>query len=345
MQYNGEDMEYVYITLHLLSTALLLFVTGAHPRRTSLSRFELDRRLKEGSKQAKDIQTRERLLVDVFSLQRALSALLIVIISLFGALAYHPVIGFGVALIIALEAGAVANMQPLQRMSQRYYERLEPGLLRIISKHPGIFRLIRGVSPVVEDQTLDSREELIHLVEGSGGLLSDEEKKTISGSLSFGKRPVSEIMTPRAAIDSVRNDDMLGPLLLNELHQTGHSRFPVVAGDIDHVVGILHIQDLLAIRSGKQSTTVESSMEPRVFYIHETQTLDEALGAFIRTHHHLFVVINEFRETVGLLSLEDVIETLLGRQIVDEFDSHEDLRAVAARNAHSNNHPTHHTDI
>lgn len=345
MQYNREDMEYLFIVLHLVSTLLLLFVTGAHPRRTSLSRFELDRRLKEGSKQAKDIQARERLLIDVFSLQRAVSALLIVIISLFGALAYHPVIGFGVALVIALEAGAVANIGPLQRISQRYYEKLEPGLLRIVSTYPGVFRLIRSVSPVVEDQTLDSREELIHLVEGSGGLLSDEEKKTISGSLSFGKRPVSEVMTPRAAIDTVSSDDMLGPLLLNELHQTGHSRFPVIAKDIDHVVGVLHIQDLLAIRSGKESTTVKSSMEPRVFYIHENQTLDEALGAFIRTHHHLFVVINEYRETVGLLSLEDVLETLLGREIIDEFDAHEDPRTVAARNARSNNHPDRHTDI
>jgi CBS domain containing-hemolysin-like protein len=78
-------------------------------------------------------------------------------------------------------------------------------------------------------------------------------------------------------------------------------------------------------------------MEPRVFYIKNTQTLRHALAAFLRTRHHLFIVVNEFQETVGLITLEDVIESLLGKKIVDEFDAHEDLRAVAARNPHGNN--------
>jgi CBS domain containing-hemolysin-like protein len=86
----------------------------------------------------------------------------------------------------------------------------------------------------------------------------------------------------------------------------------------------------------KKSVTAERAMEPRVFYIHEDQTLRHALAAFLRTHHHLFVVVNEFRETVGLLSLEDVIEALLGQKIVDEFDTHEDLRTVASRASRAN---------
>jgi CBS domain containing-hemolysin-like protein len=78
-------------------------------------------------------------------------------------------------------------------------------------------------------------------------------------------------------------------------------------------------------------------MDPKVYYIHEDQTLEHALAAFLKTHHHLFVVVNEYRETVGILCLEDVIEALLGRKIVDEFDAHDDLRAVAAHNPRSNN--------
>ena len=83
----------------------------------------------------------------------------------------------------------------------------------------------------------------------------------------------------------------------------------------------------------------------RVFYIHELQTLDHALAAFIKTHHHLFVVINEYRETVGILSLEDVTEALIGRKIVDEFDAHDDLRKVANHNPHKLNSAPHHTDV
>ena len=86
-------------------------------------------------------------------------------------------------------------------------------------------------------------------------------------------------------------------------------------------------------------------MEKRVFYIREDQTLQHALNAFIRTHHHLFVVVNEYRETVGVLSLEDVMEALLGHEIVDEFDAHDDLRKVAERNPRKNNQPTGHTNV
>lgn len=78
-------------------------------------------------------------------------------------------------------------------------------------------------------------------------------------------------------------------------------------------------------------------MDKKVFYIHQDQSLQQALAAFLRTRHHLFVVINEYRETVGLLSLEDVIEALLGRKINDEFDVYDDLRKVAEVNPQKNN--------
>jgi CBS domain containing-hemolysin-like protein len=86
-------------------------------------------------------------------------------------------------------------------------------------------------------------------------------------------------------------------------------------------------------------------MEKKVYYIHQDQTLDAALAAFLKTRHHLFVVVNGYRETAGLLCLEDVIEALLGRQIIDEFDLHDDLRAVAEREAKHNNRSPHGIDV
>jgi magnesium and cobalt transporter len=136
----------------------------------------------------------------------------------------------------------------------------------------------------------------------------------------------------------------VGPLLLDELHKTGHSRFPVIDGDIDHVVGTLHIKELLTL-GDKSSKTAAQAMESRVFYINQDQTLDHALAAFIKTRHHLFIVVNGYRETAGILTLEDVMEALLGREIVDEFDVHDDLRIVAARNAKTNNNPPHATNV
>jgi CBS domain containing-hemolysin-like protein len=130
----------------------------------------------------------------------------------------------------------------------------------------------------------------------------------------------------------------LGPLTLNDLHKTGHSRLPVINGDIDHVVGILNLKGLLALDI-KRSTTAEKAMDPKVYYIRADQVLQHALAAFLRTKHQLFIVVNEYRETVGLLTLEDAIEALIGRKIVDEFDAHDDLRAVALRNPRDNNRP------
>lgn len=89
-------------------------------------------------------------------------------------------------------------------------------------------------------------------------------------------------------------------------------------------------------------------MDKRVHYIRQDHTLPQALAAFLSTHHHMFIVINEFRETVGILTLEDTLESLIGRRIIDEFDAHDDMRAVAERNARSEgaiNRSTDSTDV
>ena len=343
--YNGERMFTVTVIILVVVFALLLLVAGVRPLRTSLSQFELSRRQNVGDASAVAMARREKLLDDVISLQRTGVALLLVVAVMLSVVAFGWLIGTLVAVAIALEYGAIARLQPVQVRVQRLYERYETAILNFIERFPFAWRLLRGVSLEMSQRTkLDSREELEHLVTESGALLDGNERKLILHSLKFNDRTVSEVMIPKSMIDSVDKKELLGPLVLDDLHKTGHSRFPVIDKDIDHVVGILHIQDLLTI-SAKRSETVEKTMMPRVFYIREDQTLQHALSAFLRTHHHLFVVVNEYRETVGLISLEDVIEALLGRKIVDEFDAHDDLRAVALRNPRGNNHTSTGKDV
>jgi CBS domain containing-hemolysin-like protein len=74
-------------------------------------------------------------------------------------------------------------------------------------------------------------------------------------------------------------------------------------------------------------------MRQEVFYINEQLSLDHALNAFLKTKHHLFIVVNEFEDVVGVLSIEDVLEQIIGQPILDEFDQYDDLRAVAAKHA------------
>lgn len=344
--YNRPIMFTFLVIAFVVIFLLLVVVSGMSPSRSSLSRFELERRNQSMDDNARDVMWREKLLPDVISLLRVVSALLLVVTVLLGVAAFDWFIGTLVGIVVALEYGAIARMQVLQAQSRKLYERIERYLLVFIEKHPRIAAILRNVPKDTQDgqRVIGSREELQHLVDGSGSVLSLDEKKMIVHGLSFGSKPVSDSMTPRSVIDSIKQSEFLGPLTLDELHKTGHSRLPVIDGDIDHVVGTLHLQNLLTL-DNKKSVTVEKAMEPRVFYIRQDQTLQHALAAFLRTHHHLFIVVNEFRETVGLLTLEDVIEALLGRKIIDEFDAHDDLRAVALRNPRANNHPEKREDV
>jgi len=319
---------------------LLLIAAGARPSSGPMSIFELDRRTVKGDEVAKRMLRREQLLADVMSLQRVLVALLFVVTILLCVATFGWLVGTLIAVFIAIEYGAIARLPFIKKHSGKLYLRAEPYILNFIEKFPSLFAVIRSVPRDSSELNIqiDSKEELQHLINQSGVALSPDEKRLIVHGLSFSDQLVSSIMTPKSVIDSINRAEFLGPLALDIIHKTGHSRLPVIDGDIDHVVGILHAQSLLAL-DNKRSVTAEKAMESRVLYIREDQTLQHALAAFLRTHHHLLIVINEFRETAGLITLEDVIEALLGRKIIDEFDAHDDLRAVALRNPRQNNHP------
>jgi CBS domain containing-hemolysin-like protein len=90
---------------------------------------------------------------------------------------------------------------------------------------------------------------------------------------------------------------------------------------------VLYLHDLVA---QKASGSVRDIMRRKVTYVHEDFTLYQTLQAFIKTKQHLFVVVNSFEEYVGIITIEDVLERVIGKLIVDEFDRYDDLRAVAA---------------
>ena len=333
------DIITVFLAILYIATLVaLVIVSGVHPQVSSHSRFELQRRAHDGDNEAELLLRRHTLLRDIFSLQRVVSAMLLVLLSVIGVELFHWTFGFVLSLLIALESGAIARVSLWQKYSQKLYEMYEAKLLTFIEKHPVIFRAIRSVAPLPNDAyDIESKEELLEMVEQAGDVLTQDQKKLIINGLNFETMQVESVMTPRSVIDSVKADETLGPLVLDELHNTGHSRFPVIDGDVDHVVGMLYVQELLRVGHGTKTEKVTKAMDSTVYYIREDQTLQQALAAFLRVRHHLFVVVNEFRETVGLLSLEDVIEALIGHKIIDEYDTHEDLRKVAKRNPRGNN--------
>ena len=206
-----------------------------------------------------------------------------------------------------------------------------------------VLGLLRDRDVISGEARLNSQDELLHLVKHSPGILSSEEYERLVANLKFDIIKVSDIMTPRSVIEAVPLGETLGPLVLDELYKTGHSRFPVYDGDLDHIVGMLYLHDLLDLRQGSQPA--KKAMQTKVYFVREDRDLSHALHGFLKTKHHLFVVVNEYRETVGLLSLEDVMESLLGVKITDEFDAFDDLRAVAEHNPRDNNEPEGKEDI
>lgn len=184
---------------------------------------------------------------------------------------------------------------------------------------------------------LYEREDLLELLDRQANQidnrLSEDELRIARGALLFGERNIREIMTPRRMIKMLIPDAVISPHLMDELHATGFSRFPVMdknAKGHEEIVGTLFLRDLINYPT---SGYVKDIMQRTVYYVNENGSLIHALNAFLKTKHHLFVVVNNFEEIVGVLSIEDVLEQILGRKIIDEFDQYEDLRAVASLQA------------
>ena len=165
--------------------------------------------------------------------------------------------------------------------------------------------------------------------------ISETELKVARGALTFGDKTVFSVMTPRKAVEWVNRDDSIGPKLMDDLHKTGFSRFPVITGSSKptnpEVVGTLYLSDLL--KNLEKPGKVSDIMKRDAHFINESHTLAQALDGFLKSGHHLLIVVNNFEEVVGVLTLEDVLSQVLGQPISDEFDRYHDLRAVAGHEA------------
>jgi CBS domain containing-hemolysin-like protein len=208
-------------------------------------------------------------------------------------------------------------------------------------------RLTRDTVP--KNHNVYEKEDLTELLHDqakqSENRIPEEDLKIAANALGFGDKGVSQIMTPLRKVKLVGDTEQVGPLLMDELHASGFSRFPVTAAGSDaarpEIIGTLYIRDLIHHTS---SANVSQLMDKKVYYVNEAASLRDALNAFLKTHHHLFVVVNNFEEIVGVLSIEDVLEQILGKQIVDEFDKYDDLRAVAAKEAEKEHAKPHHIE-
>jgi magnesium and cobalt transporter len=163
------------------------------------------------------------------------------------------------------------------------------------------------------------REQLVQLLHSAyqHNLLDADALSMIEGVLQFSELQARDIMVPRSqmdVIDAKEQPDRFIPLVI----RTGHSRFPVIGENKDDVVGILLAKDLLRYYAGEEEFNVREMLRPAVF-IPESKRLNVLLKEFRANRNHMAIVVDEYGGVAGLLSIEDVIEQIVG-EIEDEYD-------------------------
>lgn len=179
--------------------------------------------------------------------------------------------------------------------------------------------------------TVFTREELTHLIDehakehGDTSGIDIDESRIVNGALQYSQTPSQDVMTPLDEVITVEADDEIDAALLSRLKRYGHSRFPVYDKEQNDYVGILYMKDILG---EELPVPVSHVYRDRIFDIPHDSPLDTVLSRFIQTKSHLFMVrrdedadgADKSDGTIGIITLEDVIEKILNRQIADEFD-------------------------
>lgn len=304
---------YILIWILLVLVSAMTFQT-----KTQFSAFERDRLLKKGDAAA----VMEVRALEQSSYLRALQRIFVAILTIGFAAAVLAVFP-GLAGVVGAMIGAIcvpvfANLPLVRSLAGRIEKTSRSLLEKVVEPIKPALAFWKKTNQSVKSQ-ISSKEELVALVTGSQGLMSRAELSRFRANMWFDDQRVVDTMTGRQDISAISMSEVLGPLVLDELYKTGHSRFPVYDQDIDTIVGILYLNDLVDLRSQKQ--TVEQAMRRSVLFVRDDKPLPSLLSMFLRKHQHLAIVTNDHGETVGVVSLEDVVEELIGKEILDEFDT------------------------
>jgi putative hemolysin len=197
-----------------------------------------------------------------------------------------------------------------------------------------LIKLLTGVTAAitklfganVSNEAQITAEELRLIVERGGeqGVLEAEEEQMINSIIELGERRLHEVMVPRIAIVALPAAATLEEAI-DKVVDEGHSRIPVYEETIDEVVGILYAKDLLPIlKSGSgPRPAIRALLRPPVF-VPESMTIDDLLHEFQRRKVHIAIVLDEYGGTAGLLTIEDLLEEIVG-EIQDEYDTEEPM--------------------
>jgi CBS domain containing-hemolysin-like protein len=175
-----------------------------------------------------------------------------------------------------------------------------------------------------------TREELLEsaLQSEDEGVLDEQESDVIENILKLDTIKIHEILTPRTVIFALDGNRTIKDIVENEPAIFKFSRVPVYDDDIENITGIVLTKKIFKQALEDDSITLHS-IQKDIFKINENIPVSMALDLFIKKKDHMFLVLDSYDQTEGIVTLEDCVETILGVEIVDESDSDADMREVA----------------
>lgn len=173
-----------------------------------------------------------------------------------------------------------------------------------------------------EMPTLYSKREIMEIVSelediGDGQIDADEER-IVHGALQFSHTSVREVMTPKDKVTSFDEHQRFNDEFIAEIREHGYSRYPIYSGNPDNITGILYTKDLLSEDEDIRLKEAKDAYDPNFLSVKPDDKLDKVLGLMLTKYQHLAIVRTKSESFLGVISLEDIIEEIIQREIEDE---------------------------
>jgi CBS domain containing-hemolysin-like protein len=178
----------------------------------------------------------------------------------------------------------------------------------------------------------DSDEEIMLLAEKSEkeGNLTSNERELINNALRLDEIHVHEIMTPRTVVYSVNEAETIGSLFEKD-RTIPFARIPVYRDQSDNIVGIIRRRDILGAKAKDEDHLTLAKLAQEVTFVPDNATADDALQTFLKNHQQLAIAVDEFGSMSGVITMEDVIEHIIGQEIFEADDPAVDMRELARK--------------
>lgn len=199
--------------------------------------------------------------------------------------------------------------------------------------------IVRSILKPASNQQADTDEEIMLLAEKSEkeGTLTSNERELISNALSLDEIHVHEIMTPRTVVHSYDGTETVGSLLKKNKN-ISFARIPIYSDQPDNITGIVRRRDILAAAANDEDHISLSEMANEAVFVPANATADDALQTFLKKHQQLAIAVDEFGSMSGVITMEDVIEHIIGQEIFEDDDPAVDMRELARKRQFAEKH-------